>query len=235
MSILAVEGLIAGYTASDMVLKGVDFRVEEGEIVGVFGPNGAGKSTLLKAIAGLIKPRQGSIRTGGEDIGGRHPTEIAKRGVVFVPQEANVFNAMSVEENLEIGAFLHSGDRSRIIGKMLSRFPELQAKRKAKARSLSGGQRQVLAMAMALIVEPHLMLLDEPSAGLSPIASERLLDVVHEINRHGVTVVLVEQNVRAALRIATRGYIFVDGRNSVEGSAHELASDPDVRRKFLGH
>jgi branched-chain amino acid transport system ATP-binding protein len=235
MSALTVEGLVAGYTSSDMILKGVNIQIEESEIVGIFGPNGAGKSTLLKVVAGLVRPREGKVRAGGDDIAGRPPTEIAKRGIVYVPQEANVFANMTIEENLEIGAFLHPGNSNTMIANILQRFPELRVKRKAKARTLSGGQRQVLAMAMALIIEPQMMLLDEPSVGLSPIASERLLETVREINQQGVTVVLVEQNVRAALRIVNRAYILVDGRNAVEGPAQDLASNADLQRKFLGH
>jgi len=235
MNALAVEGLIAGYSASDMILKGVNFRMEQNEIVGVFGPNGAGKSTLLKVIAGLLRPREGRILAGDLDIAGRHPTEIARGGIVFVPQEANVFNSMTVEENLEIGAFLYHGDRRRLITDMLHRFPELQARRRFKARSLSGGQKQVLAMAMALAINPSIVLLDEPSAGLSPIATERLLEDIRAVNRQGVAVALVEQNVRAALKIVRRAYILVDGRNVLEGPSEELASNPEIRRKFLGH
>jgi branched-chain amino acid transport system ATP-binding protein len=234
MNALAAQGLVAGYSTSDMILKGVDFRMEESEIVGVFGPNGAGKSTLLKVIAGLLKPREGRILVGDVDLAGRLPTEIARSGIVFVPQESNVFNSMTVEENLEIGAFLHRGDRRKLITGMLRRFPELERLRRLRARSLSGGQKQVLAMAMALAINPKIVLLDEPSAGLSPIATERLLETIRLVNRQGVAVALVEQNVRAALKIVRRAYILVDGRNVLEGFSEELASNPEIRRKFLG-
>ena len=234
MSLLSIDGLVVGYSAADEVLKGVDFSVDAGEIVGVIGPNGAGKSTLLKSIAGLLKPGRGTIRINGENIGGRAPREISRMGVAYVPQEQNIFPTMSVRENLEMGGYLDPrGARSRIEA-IFARFPLLAERRRHAARTLSGGQRQVLAMAMALMVEPSLLLLDEPSAGLAPRAAERLFETIGVINRDGVAIVVVEQNALQALAIATRGYILVDGRNSRSGGAAALAADPDVRRIFLG-
>jgi branched-chain amino acid transport system ATP-binding protein/neutral amino acid transport system ATP-binding protein len=231
---LTVEGVVAGYSAADEVLKGVDFEVERGEIVSVIGPNGAGKSTLLKVIAGVLAPSRGRVRLGDASIAGRPPREISALGVAFVPQERNVFLNLSVRENLEMGGYLEpQAVRPRIEG-IFARFPLLAERRRHAARTLSGGQRQILAVAMALMVEPSLLLLDEPSAGLAPMAAERLFETIGAINRDGVAIVVVEQNALEALAIATRGYILVDGRNSRTGAAAALAADPDVRRIFLG-
>jgi len=231
---LTVEGVVAGYSAADEVLKGVDLEVERGEIVSVIGPNGAGKSTLLKVIAGVLAPSRGRVRLGEASIEGRPPREISALGVAFVPQERNVFPTLSVRENLEMGGYLDPrGARPRIEA-IFARFPLLAERRRHAARTLSGGQRQILAMAMALMVEPSLLLLDEPSAGLAPMAAERLFETIGAINRDGVAIVVVEQNALEALAIATRGYILVDGRNSRSGAAAALAADPDVRRIFLG-
>jgi branched-chain amino acid transport system ATP-binding protein/neutral amino acid transport system ATP-binding protein len=231
---LMVEGVVAGYSAADEVLKGVDLEVERGEIVSVIGPNGAGKSTLLKVIAGVLAPSRGHVRLGETAIEGRRPREISALGVAFVPQERNVFPTLSVRENLEMGGYLDPrGARPRIEA-IFTRFPLLAERRRHAARTLSGGQRQILAMAMALMVEPSLLLLDEPSAGLAPAAAERLFETITAINRDGVAIVMVEQNAREALAIAARGYILVDGRNSRSGAAATLAADPDVRRIFLG-
>ncbi|HZZ34947.1 MAG TPA: ABC transporter ATP-binding protein [Caulobacteraceae bacterium] len=234
MGFLTVEGVVAGYSAADEVLKGVDFEVERGEIVSVIGPNGAGKSTLLKVIAGVLAPSRGRVRLGDASIEGRPPREISALGVAFVPQERNVFLNLSVRENLEMGGYLDpQAVRPRIEG-IFARFPLLAERRRHAARTLSGGQRQILAVAMALMVEPSLLLLDEPSAGLAPMAAERLFETIGAINRDGVAIVVVEQNALEALAIATRGYILVDGRNSRTGAAAALAADPDVRRIFLG-
>jgi branched-chain amino acid transport system ATP-binding protein len=231
---LTVEGVVAGYSAADEVLKGVDLEVERGEIVSVIGPNGAGKSTLLKVIAGVLAPSRGRVRLGDAAIEGRPPREISARGVAFVPQERNVFPTLSVRENLEMGGYLDSRSTRARIEAIFNRFPLLAERRRHAARTLSGGQRQILAMAMALMVEPSLLLLDEPSAGLAPMAAERLFETIGAINRDGVAIVVVEQNALEALAIARRGYILVDGRNSRSGPAAALAADPDVRRIFLG-
>jgi len=234
VGLLSVEGLVAGYSAADEILKGVDLTLDAGEIVTVIGPNGAGKSTLLKVIAGILPPHQGSVRLRGEPIGGRPPRAISALGLAFVPQEQNVFPSMTVRENLEMGGFLDpAGSRVRIEA-IFSRFPVLAEKRRQAARTLSGGQRQVLAMAMALMVEPAVLLLDEPSAGLAPRAAEQLFETIAAIHADGVAIAMVEQNAREALRLAHRGYILVDGRNSLSGPAADLALNPDVRRIFLG-
>ena len=234
MGFLTVEGLVAGYSAADEVLKGVDLEVARGEIVSVIGPNGAGKSTLLKVIAGVLAPSRGHVRLGDTAIEGRPPREISALGVAFVPQERNVFPTLSVRENLEMGGYLDPRGARRRIEAIFTRFPLLAERRRHAARTLSGGQRQILAMAMALMVEPSLLLLDEPSAGLAPMAAERLFETIGAINRDGVAIVMVEQNALEALAIAARGYILVDGRNSRTGAAAGLAADPDVRRIFLG-
>jgi branched-chain amino acid transport system ATP-binding protein len=233
-ALLACEGIVAGYSAADEVLKGVDLTIERGEIVSIIGPNGAGKSTLLKVVAGILVPSRGTVRLGDRPIQGRPPREISTLGVAFVPQEQNIFPTMSVRENLEIGGYVDPSGVRRKIEAIFERFPALGEKRRHAARTLSGGQRQILAMAMALMVEPALLLLDEPSAGLAPQAAERLFDTIRGINADGVSIVMVEQNALEALAIARRGYILVDGRNSRTGPAAELARDAEVRRIFLG-
>jgi branched-chain amino acid transport system ATP-binding protein len=234
VGLLTASGVVAGYGAADEILKGVDLRVEPGEIVGIIGPNGAGKSTLLKAIAGLLRPRAGAITLDGRDITGQQPREISRIGLAYVPQEHNIFPTMSVLENLEMGGYIDPQGARRRIDSVLARFPVLGAKRRHAARSLSGGERQILAMAMALMVEPAVLLLDEPSAGLSPVAAERLFDAIRQINGEGVSIAMVEQNANEALAISQRAYVLVDGRNSRTGPAAQLAADPEVRRLFLG-
>ncbi|HLX27481.1 MAG TPA: ABC transporter ATP-binding protein [Casimicrobiaceae bacterium] len=233
-SLLGVEGIVAGYGPGDEVLKGVDLRVDAGEIVAILGPNGAGKSTLVKTIAGLLAPSRGSIVLDGQPIGGREAREIARLGVAYVPQEQNIFPTMTVRENLEIGGYVDPKASTRRIEQAFARFPMLARRRRVQARALSGGERQVLAMAMALMVEPALLLLDEPSAGLSPLAAERLFADIAAINDAGMSIAMVEQNAREALTIADRAYILVDGRNHRDGRAATLATDPDIRRIFLG-
>ena len=234
MGFLNVAGIVAGYTAADEILKGLDFTLDAGEIVCVIGPNGAGKSTLLKAIAGLLTPSRGAITFKEHSLVGLAPRDITRLGVAYVPQEHNVFPSMSVVENLEIGGYIAPAHTAERIGQVLTRFPVLANKRRHAARTLSGGERQILAMAMALMVEPELLLLDEPSAGLAPAAAERLFEEVRAVNRDKVAIVLVEQNASEALAVSNRAYILVDGRTSRTGKAHELASDPEIRRIFLG-
>jgi len=234
MSLLEVADLRGGYAAADEIVRGAALTVEPGEIVALIGPNGAGKSTLLKLVAGLLRPRGGRVRFQGRDIAGLAAPDISRLGLSFVPQERNVFGTMTVAENLEMGGFLDRAETRRRMDELYARFPMLADKRRAAARTLSGGQRQILAMAMALMVAPRVLLLDEPSAGLAPTAAERLFDTIRAINRDGVAIVMVEQNALEALAIAGRGYILVDGRNSRSGPAAALAGDPDVRRIFLG-
>ena len=232
--LLSIENITGGYTEADMILKGVSLTLNSGEICAVIGPNGAGKSTLLKAAAGLVKVRSGAIRFAGESIENRAPRSLTALGLAFVPQEANVFPSLSVAENLEMGAYLEPKTAPAKAAEMFARFPILGEKRRKAAGTLSGGQRQILAVAMALMVSPRALLLDEPSAGLSPVAADQLFDSVIQVNREGVAVLIVEQNALDALAIAARGYILVDGRNAREGQAQALAADPDIRRLFLG-
>src|SRR5258708_550215 len=227
MAELSVAGVVAGYGAVDEILKGVDFRVDAGEIVCIIGPNGAGKSTLLKVIAGLLKPKSGRVVLGDADITARAPRDIARAGLAYVPQEANVFPSLSVKENLEMGGYVSARAAAQRIDTAFARFPVLGTKRRHAARTLSGGERQMLAMAMALIVEPRVLLLDEPSAGLSPLAAERLFDAIAEINRQGSPLGIVEQNASEALELSHRAYILVDGKNSRTGGGKQPARDPD--------
>jgi len=234
MSLLVASGIVAGYGAQDEILKGVDLAVAKGEIVAIIGPNGAGKSTLLKVIAGLLGPKRGSVRLDGRDITNLPAREISRLGLAYVPQEMNVFPSMSVGENLEIGGYTDPRRAAQRIEKAFARFPVLGQKRRRAARTLSGGERQMLAMAMALMVEPVVLLLDEPSAGLAPLAAEQLFDAVRQINAEGVAVAMVEQNASEALAIAHRAAILVDGQNGRTGEAGALATDPEIRKLFLG-
>ena len=233
--VLRAEGVVCGYGAADEILKGASLSVAPGELVAVIGPNGAGKSTLLKAVAGLLRLKSGSIHLDGTPIEALPARDRARRGVAFVPQEANIFPTLSVRENLEQLSDRQAADavRGRIDG-LLGRFPMLADKRRQAARTLSGGQRQVLAMAMALMVDPRLLLLDEPSAGLSPLAAEALFRDIAAIHRGGTAVAMVEQNAHEALAVADTAVVLVDGRVARTGPAAALAGDPEVRRLFLG-
>ena len=233
--LLDVEGLVGGYGAADEILKGITVALPARRMAAIVGPNGAGKSTLLKTIAGLLKPKAGQVRLAGEVLTGLPPRGIAARGVAFVPQEANIFASLTVRENLEMGGYLEP--RAIVVRRveaLFARFPILAEKRRRAARTLSGGQRQILAMGMALMVEPKLLLLDEPSAGLSPKAAEALFDSIAAIHAEGTAILMVEQNALEALAIAEDGIVMVDGRVVRTGAAATLAADPDVRRLFLG-
>ena len=231
---LSVTNVVAGYGAHDEVLKSVGMTVAERELVVLIGPNGAGKSTLLKSIAGFLKPREGAIIFEGKPIGGLKPREITRQGIAFVPQEANVFPSLSVESNLEMGGYVDRRATKARVRDMFARFPVLAERRAQEARTLSGGQRQMLAVAMALMAAPRLLLLDEPSAGLAPAASCELFALIRSLHAEGMTVVMVEQNALDALAIADRGYLMVDGSNAREGDARALAADTEVRHAFLG-
>jgi neutral amino acid transport system ATP-binding protein len=231
--LLAVEDLVTGYVPGVDILTGVDFAVRDGEIVTVIGPNGAGKSTLIKSIFGLLPPRRGRVVLRGEDLAGLRPHSITRRGMSYVPQLENVFESLSVEENLQMGALDRrtAGDR---MDAMYDLFPRLGERRKQAAGTMSGGERQMLAMARALIPEPQILLLDEPSAGLAPAFVEAIFGKIAEINRHGVTLVMVEQNARRALGMSTRGYVLDLGQNRFEGRGEELLGDPRVADLYLG-
>jgi branched-chain amino acid transport system ATP-binding protein/neutral amino acid transport system ATP-binding protein len=234
LSLLEARELVGGYARDEQILKGASIRVEAGEIVVVIGPNGAGKSTLLKAIAGLVPTQSGAIALEGRDVTRLDAVARARAGLAFVPQERNVFATMSVAENLSISAFLDPGSEKTRVAELSRRTPLLAERRHALARTLSGGQRQTLAMAMGLMCEPRLMLLDEPTAGLSPQAADALFASIVALNRAGLPILMVEQHALEALAIATRGYVMVAGRVSAEGAGPALADDPDIRRLFLG-
>ncbi len=226
--------MVCGYGATDEILHAAEIAVEAGELIAIIGPNGAGKSTLLKAIAGMLCLKRGTIQFDGRAIERTSARERAKMGIAFVPQEANVFPRMTVSENLEMGGYLEPRETRRKMAALTERFPLLGEKRRAQARTLSGGQRQVLAMAMALMVAPRLLLLDEPSAGLAPRAADELFATIGAIHREGTAIVMVEQNALAALAIAERGIALVDGRTVRNEPARAMAEDPEMRRLFLG-
>jgi len=234
MSLLEVSDLRGGYAAADEIVKGTALHVEAHEIVSLIGPNGAGKSTLLKLIAGLLRPGSGQVRFKDREVAGLGAPEISRLGLAFVPQERNVFGAMTVAENLEMGGYLDGVHARQRAVELYERFPMLAEKRRAAARTLSGGQRQILAMAIALMNAPSLLLLDEPTAGLSPRAAEELFGTIVALNQGGVAILMVEQNALEALAISSRAYVLVQGRAEREGGAAELAADPTVRDLFLG-
>jgi branched-chain amino acid transport system ATP-binding protein/neutral amino acid transport system ATP-binding protein len=234
MSLLAVADLRGGYAAADEIVRGASLTVEPGEIVALIGPNGAGKSTLLKLIAGLLRPRAGRVLFKNRDVAGLAAPDVSRLGLSFVPQERNVFGTMTVAENLEMGGFLDRAETPHRMDELYARFPMLADKRRAAARTLSGGQRQILAMAMALMNAPALLLLDEPTAGLSPRAAEELFGTIVSLNQGGVALLMVEQNALEALAVSTRAYVLVQGRAEHEGRAAELVDDPVVRDLFLG-
>ncbi|MCX8995951.1 ABC transporter ATP-binding protein [Rhizobiaceae bacterium BDR2-2] len=234
MTVLTVENLVAGYTPGDQILKGLNFRVEPREIVCIVGPNGAGKSTLLKTIAGLLHPSEGRIVFADTPIGGLRPHDISRHGIAFVPQEHNVFGNMTVYENLEMGGYINPRQFRERAEEVMTHFPILRRKRGQLAKTLSGGQRQLLAVGMALMVDPGLVLLDEPTAGLSPTAADELFQEIIRLRDVGKAIALVEQNARDAMAISDRTYILVDGRNNVDGPSVELLANKDINRMFLG-
>ncbi|MCE3265499.1 MAG: transporter related protein [Solirubrobacterales bacterium] len=232
-ALLSTEGLTAGYVPEVDILTDVDLRVNEGEIVTVIGPNGAGKSTLIKSIFGLVAPREGRVVLRGEDLTGLPPHSITRRGMSYVPQLDNVFQSLTVEENLEMGA-LESGRAKDRIRAIYEIFPRLGERHTQAAGTMSGGERQMLAMGRALMPEPSVLLLDEPSAGLAPAFVEAIFEKVNEINNAGVTIVMVEQNARRALGMSDRGYVLDLGSNRFEGPGRELLDDPKVAELYLG-
>lgn len=230
---LIAEAMTGGYGGAD-ILNGCTIAVEKGEIAVIVGPNGAGKSTAMKAVFGMLKLRQGSVRLGGEDISRLQPQQRVAKGMAFVPQTENVFTSMTVEENLEMGAFLRRDDLRPTMEQVYALFPVLKDKRRQAAGELSGGQRQQVAVGRALMTEPSVILLDEPTAGVSPIVMDELFDRIIDVARTGVTVLMVEQNARQALEIADRGYVLVQGANRFTGTGQELLANPEVRATFLG-
>ncbi|NEO33501.1 MAG: ABC transporter ATP-binding protein [Symploca sp. SIO3C6] len=234
MSLLEVRNVYAGYIQDLNILQGINFRIEPGELVAVIGPNGAGKSTLAKTIFGLLTPNQGSISFKGENIVGLKSDQIVARGMCYVPQIANVFSTLSVEENLEMGAFIRNDSLKPLKHKIFTMFPKLAQRRRQRAGTLSGGERQMLAMGRALMLDPDLLLLDEPSAALSPILVNSVFEQIAKINQAGKAIVLVEQNAQKALAMADRGYVLDTGRDRFEGPGKELLNDPKVGQLYLG-
>jgi branched-chain amino acid transport system ATP-binding protein/neutral amino acid transport system ATP-binding protein len=232
--LLEAIGIVGGYASAEQVVKGVTMRSDAGELVTIIGPNGAGKSTALKLIAGLLRPSSGEVRIAGEDYSGSTPQALARAGLGLVPQERNVFASLSVHENLEMGCLLARSEAKRRADRAYARFPMLAEKRRAAGGSLSGGQRQILAMAMALMAEPRVLLLDEPTAGLSPVAAHELFGTIRNLAREGLAILMVEQNALESLDVSDRAYVLVDGRNHLDGTASAVANDPDIRRLFLG-
>jgi ABC-type branched-subunit amino acid transport system ATPase component len=232
--LLEVEAVEAGY-GDAIVLRGVSLRASPGELVAIIGPNGAGKSTLLKVVYGLLRARAGAIRYAGDDVRGLRPDELTRLGLNYVPQLGNVFPSLSIAENLQIGASsLPRPDRRAAIDELYARFPLLAERRRQRAAALSGGQRKLLAVARALATRPLTLLLDEPSAGLSPQAVELVFEKLREVNDAGIAIVMVEQNARRALALAHRGYVLDMGRNAYEGPGQRLLHDPKVVELYLG-
>jgi ABC-type branched-subunit amino acid transport system ATPase component len=233
MPLLTVEQTTAGYGEMN-ILNEVSVFLEEGEIVSLIGPNGAGKSTLMKTIFGLLKPRQGKINFNHIDCTGWDPDQIVKLGMCYVPQTENVFQSLTVRENMEMGAFIRKDDFSDRIAEIFNLFPDLRTFKDKKAGDLSGGQRQMVAMGRALMLDPKLLLLDEPSAGLSPKLVQMIFEKIREINAIGVSILMVEQNAKQALALSNRGYVLATGRNQIEGAGKDLLNDPEVARLYLG-
>ena len=231
--ILRTEDLVAGYVPEVDILSGVNINVREREIVTIVGPNGAGKSTLIKTIFGLLKPRSGRVLFRDDDIGGAKPHDITRRGLSYVPQLDNVFQSLTVEENLEMGSLDRSTTDSQM-DRMYELFPRLGERRDQPAGTMSGGERQMVAMARALMPDPQVLLLDEPSAGLAPAFVDAIFERTEEVNRAGVTIVMVEQNARRALQLSDRGYVLDLGTDRFEGPGKELLSDPKVAELYLG-
>jgi neutral amino acid transport system ATP-binding protein len=231
--LLYTEEVVAGYVPEVDILSGVSIEVREGEIVTVIGPNGAGKSTLIKAIFGLLRPRRGLVQLRGEDITGLRPHAIARRGMSYVPQLDNVFPSLTVEENLRMGALKGDGVGDQI-ERMYEIFPRLGERVRQTAGTMSGGERQMVAMARALMPDPQILLLDEPSAGLAPAFVDAIFEKVEEVNRRGVTIVMVEQNARRALAMSDRGYVLDLGQDRFEGPGRQLLEDPKVAELYLG-
>jgi len=233
MSLIDLKSVVAGYGGAP-ILNGVDITIDASDIGVIVGPNGAGKSTTLKAIFGLLTVTEGTVTFSGRDVTNFEADRLVPMGLSFVPQEHNVFTAMSVHENLEMGAFVRRDDISDTLDEVYEMFPDLKAKWRQPAGELSGGQRQMVAMGRALMSKPKLLMLDEPSAGLSPRYMMEIFEQVVKINAAGVGILMVEQNARQALAFATRGFVLTNGQNRFTGTGQQLLEDPDVAKSFLG-
>ena len=234
MIILKADNITAGYTSGVNILSDVNLRLQQGQIVTIIGPNGAGKSTLLKTIFGILKPSNGKISLKDEDITGLKPDKVAQKGISYVPQVDNVFPSLTIQENLEMGAFIRDDDYSQRLNEIYALFPVLGERKKQKAGQLSGGQRQMVAMGRALMVDPQVLLLDEPSAGLSPKLVDMIFEKIIDINKTGVSMIIVEQNAREALKMADHGYVLAMGRNVLDDSGDALLANEEVGRLYLG-
>lgn len=233
MAILEANNIKAGYGETE-ILHGVYIKVNKGEIVSIIGPNGAGKSTLIKTIFGILKPTKGKIILDDQDITGLNPDKIVREGMCYVPQIDNVFPSLTVEENLEMGAFIRNDDYRGRIKEIYEIFPDLKQKRRQRVGKLSGGQCQMVAMGRALMLDPKVLLLDEPSASLAPNLVEMIFEKIVEINRAGVAILIVEQDARVALKLSDRGYILAMGRNRFEDTGKALLNNKEVRKLYLG-
>jgi ABC-type branched-subunit amino acid transport system ATPase component len=232
MSYLRMEGVVSGYGSME-VLHGVSLEVQEGQIVTLLGPNGSGKTTLLRTIFGVVSPWKGKIYYKDEEINGLSPENMARRGMCYVPQEENIFPSLTVQENLEMGAFIRNDDWAPRVEEIYEMFPDLTDRRKSRAGELSGGMRQMLAIGRALMLNPQLLLLDEPSTGIAPFLVDAIFENITRLNEQGVTVFLVEQNAQA-LKCAENAYILEGGEKKAEGSAQELMADEEIGRLYLG-
>ena len=230
---LVGNNLTAGYGGVD-IIKNITLEVKQGEIAVIVGPNGAGKSTAMKALLGMLKLTDGSVSFAKDDITSMLPQDRVNLGIAFVPQTNNVFTGMTVEENLEMGGFIRSDDIHHTIEDIYNLFPVLKEKRNQNAGELSGGQRQQVAFGRALMTKPKILMLDEPTAGVSPIVMDELFSRIIEVGKTGVGILMVEQNAKQALNIADRGYVLVNGKHSREGSGQDLLNNPEVRKSFLG-
>jgi ABC-type branched-subunit amino acid transport system ATPase component len=233
MTVLEAEGVVTGYGEVD-ILHGVSVMVDHGEIVAVIGPNGAGKSTLMKAVFGLLKIKKGKILLNGAEITNLAPQHMVRKGVCYVPQSDNVFPSLTIQENLEMGAFIRKDNHEKRLDEVYEMFPVLAERPHLRAGKLSGGQRQMLALGRALMLDPHLLLLDEPTASLSPLMVGDILAKIRDINHTGVAILIVEQNAREALNLCHRGYVLVMGKNALEGTGESLLQSEDVGRLYLG-